>query len=252
MRSISEVDEDPVTLGVDRQRVAGTLLRPDVPVPGFLFIHGWGGDQEDDLGHAEDLARLGCICFTFDLRGHADSDADREKVTRQDGLDDVIAAYDYLAAQPLIDSDAIGVIGTSYGGYLAMLLTRERPVRWLAMRVPALYPDSDWEVPKAKLDKQAVQAYRERPPASADDRALSACTAFAGDVLVVASEQDDRIPPTAIAAIQAAFARANSFSHRVIHGASHAMRDPRHQRIYRRLLVGWIEDMVRDSRVTAD
>jgi dipeptidyl aminopeptidase/acylaminoacyl peptidase len=62
-------------------------------------------------------------------------------VTRQDGLDDVLAAYDYLASQPLIDKTAIGVIGTSYGGYLAMLLTAYRPVRWLAMRVPALYPD---------------------------------------------------------------------------------------------------------------
>jgi uncharacterized protein len=248
---LGEVEEDPVALAVDRQRVAGTLLRPEVPVPGFLFVHGWGGDQEDDLGDAEELARLGCVCFTFDLRGHADSDADKERVTRQDGLDDVIAAYDYLAAQPGIDPTAIGVIGTSYGGYLAMLLTRERPVRWLAMRVPALYPDADWDVPKAKLDKAAVRAYREHPPAAEQDRALSACADFPGDVLVVASERDDRIPPAAIAAIQAAFRRANSFSHRVIQGATHAMRDERHQRVYRRLLVSWIEDMVRASRLTA-
>ncbi|MBB3475362.1 S9 family peptidase [Sphingomonas sp. BK345] len=113
MSDLGEVEEDAVALAVDRQRVAGTLLRPEVPVPGFLFVRGWGGDQEDDLGDAEELARLGCVCFTFDLRGHADSDAEKERVTRQDGLDDVIAAYDYLAAQPGIDPTAIGVIGTS-------------------------------------------------------------------------------------------------------------------------------------------
>ena len=139
MTEPSEIDRDRIALAVNDQTVVGTLLRPEVPVPGFLFIHGWGGDQEEDLGHAEELARLGCICLTFDLRGHAGSDADKEQVTRQDGLDDAMAAYDHLAAQPLVDRGAIGVVGTSYGGYLAMLLTARRPVRWLAIRVSALY-----------------------------------------------------------------------------------------------------------------
>ncbi|KAK0357872.1 hypothetical protein LTR94_037682, partial [Friedmanniomyces endolithicus] len=81
-------------------------------------------------------------------------DADRNEVTRQNSLDDVVAAYDYLAAHPLIDAQAIGVIGTSYGGYLSALLTAERPIRWMALRVPALYPDEHWDTPKALLDKE--------------------------------------------------------------------------------------------------
>ena len=56
------------------------------------FIHGRGGDQAEYLVHAEEPAGLGCIYFTFDLRGHADNDADKERVTRQDGPDDVLAA----------------------------------------------------------------------------------------------------------------------------------------------------------------
>jgi dienelactone hydrolase len=219
----SEIDEGKVALQVGGQKIAGTLLKPEAPVPGFLFIHGWGGDQAEDLGHAEELARLGCICFTFDLRGHADSGADKDAVTRQDSLDDVLAAYDYLVAQPMIDRSAIGVVGTSYGGYLAMLLTALRPVRWLAMRVPALYPDEHWE---------------------------AACTKFRGDVLIVESEKDEQIPREALLSMQAAFRQANSLSHRIIHGATHAMRDPQHQRIYSTLLTGWIAEMVRASRLT--
>ena len=42
------------------------------------------------------------------------------------------------AAHPLIDAQAIGVIGTSYGGYLSALLTAERPIRWMALRVPEI------------------------------------------------------------------------------------------------------------------
>ncbi len=250
MTDLSEIDSDAVSLEVDRQKVAGTLLSPETPVPGFLFIHGWGGDQAEDLGHAEELARLGCICFTFDLRGHADSDADKERVTRQDGLDDVLAAYDYLASQPLIDTDAIGVVGTSYGGYLAMLLTAQRPVRWLAMRVPALYPDEHWDTPKSKLDKDVVRAYRKQPHEAGADRALSACADFRGDVLIVESEKDEQIPREAMISMQGAFRQANSLSHRIIHGATHAMRDVQHQRIYATLLTGWIEEMVRASRLT--
>jgi len=243
-----DVEEGRVRLAVDGQKLTGTLLTPEAPVPGFLFVHGWGGDQEEDLGLAEDLARLGCICFTFDLRGHAESDASRDEVTRQNGLDDVTAAYDYLASQPLIDPGAIGVIGTSYGGYLSALLTSIRDVRWLALRVPALYPNAHWEVPKAKLDKHAVRAYRQQLRTPQEDKALSACAAFEGDVLIVQSGKDDRIPPEVIASYQAAFKDANSFSHRIIAEATHAMRDPAHQRLYATLLINWVEEMVRASR----
>lgn len=248
MKDRADIQEGRVELAVDGQKLAGTLLKPEAPVPGLLFVHGWGGDQDEDLGHAEEIARLGCVCFTFDLRGHAESDARREEVTRQDGLNDVIAAYDFLAAQPLIDADAIGVIGTSYGGYLSALLTRDRPVRWLALRVPALYPDDDWDVPKARLNKDDVRAYREQIRSPREDRALAACEVFEGDVLIVQSGEDDRIPSEVILSYQAGFKRASSFTHRIIPGASHAMRDPVDQRVYATMLINWLEEMVRASR----
>jgi len=244
-----EIEEDRVLLRVSGQKVTGTLMQPDVPVPGFLFVHGWGGDQGEDIAQAEALTRLGCVCFTFDLRGHAGSDAERDGVTRQDGLEDVLAAYDQLASHPLVQTEGIGVIGTSYGGYLSALLTAHRPVRWLALRVPALYPDSEWDTPKARLDKEVVRRYRQEPQDEGNDRALSACAAFRGDALLVSSEHDEQIPREASVSYQAAFRNARSFSHRTILGATHAMRDEGHQRIYTRMLTGWIEDMVKSSRV---
>ena len=246
---LGAVDEDRVILKVDGQRISGTLLRPEVPVPGFLFVHGWGGDQGEDIAQAEELARLGCVCFTFDLRGPAGSDASQDEVTRQNSLDDVVTAYDYLASQPLVDRSAIGVVGTSYGGYLSALLTGVRPIRWLALRVPALYPDDHWDTPKARLDKAGVRAYRQRTHDEGQDRALTAASRFKGDVLMVESGEDEQIPREAIVSYQAAFRNALSVSHRTIPGASHALRDPRHQQVYTRILVGWIEEMVRASRV---
>ncbi|WP_347302181.1 alpha/beta fold hydrolase [Croceibacterium sp. TMG7-5b_MA50] len=242
------IEEGPVDFRIADQHLRGTLLTPDMLIPGFLFVHGWGGKQEDDLDCAEDIARLGCLCFTFDLRGHSASDAAKSEVTREDGLQDVIAAYDHLVSHPLVDRRAIGVIGVSYGAYLSTLLTAQRPVRWLALRVPALYPDKDWKTPKALLDKQKVWAYRNRFQTPRRDRALHACAEFEGDALIVESEFDNHVPHTAIASYMGAFQRASSLSHRVIRGADHAMRTPEHRQIYKTLLNRWVEEMVRTAR----
>src|SRR3712207_7596311 len=47
------------------------------------------------------------------------------------------SAYDALAGRPGVDADAIAVVGSSYGAYLAAVLTSLRPVRWLGLRAPA-------------------------------------------------------------------------------------------------------------------
>jgi esterase/lipase len=240
-----------LSIKVEDQPIEGTLLAPEKLIPGVLFIHGWGGTQEQDLTRAEEIARLGCICFTFDLRGHAKTDEQREKVTRDDGLTDVLAAYDFLCSQEMVDPSAIAVVGTSYGGYLATLLTTLRPVNWLALRVPALYPDKHWDYPKALLNKSEVFAYRSEFHRPEEDRALDACSVFEGDVLIVESEHDEHVPHTAIASFIAAFRRANSLSYRVMRGADHSLRDDSCRRAYNHLLVKWVEEMVRGARRTA-
>ncbi|MGI4881058.1 MAG: alpha/beta hydrolase family protein, partial [Janthinobacterium lividum] len=134
-------------IAVDNQHIEATLISPEMLVPGVLFIHGWGVDRETYSNRAHEISALGCICLLFDMRGHAATADQRDEVTREDNLADVVAAYDRLAAHPFVDPAAIAVVGSSYGGYLAAVLTGVRPVRWLGMRVPALYKDDDWLTP---------------------------------------------------------------------------------------------------------
>ncbi|MGO4863303.1 hypothetical protein ACTP2L_06950, partial [Campylobacter jejuni] len=75
----------------------------------------------------------------------------------------------------------------------------------------------------ALLDKEVVRAYRQQPQDERHDRALAACAGFRGDVLIVESEKDEQIPREAMLSYQSAFRNANSLSHRILHGASHAM-----------------------------
>lgn len=242
---------ETVDILVDDEHIAGTFLTPPTKLPGVLFVHGWGGSQARDLARARGIAGLGCICLSFDLRGHAQTLAQQQTVTREQNLRDLLAAYDLLAQHPNIDPSAIAVVGTSYGGYLAAILTSLRPVRWLAMRVPALYRDEDWAMPKRQLDREVLNRLRRSRVSPESNRALSACAAFKGDVLIVESEQDSFVPHETIMSYRAAFQQTHSLTHRIIVGADHALSDEGCQRAYTDILVGWATEMVVGGRLNS-
>ena len=120
----------------------------------------------------------------------------------------MLAAYDAAGGQPGVDASAIAVVGSSYGGYLAAILTSLRPVRWLGLRVPALYKDEDWDAAEA-----AARQGRSWPPTAGapcdpeENRALARLRGVRGRRAVVESEHDDVVPHPAIANYRAAFAR---------------------------------------------
>jgi dienelactone hydrolase len=239
---------DIIQISVDDQRIGGTLASPSTALPGVLFVHGWGGSQEQDLKCSHEIAALGCVCLTFDLRGHADTNAQRRNVSREQNLSDVLAAYDVLTGQTSVDSNAIGVVGSSYGGYLSAILTSLRPVRWLALRVPALYRDRGWQTPKADLDRKDLTLLRNSLVTPDQNRALAACAEFEGDALVVESEHDDYVPHSTITNYVSSFRKAHSITYRIIEGADHALTDPACQRAYDQRLVKWMTEMVQTAR----
>jgi uncharacterized protein len=241
--------DDVVDIAVDDQHIAGTVVSPGITIPGVLFVHGWGGSQEQYLARAAEVAALGCVCLTFDLRGHARTQSQNETVSREDNLRDLLAAYDVLAHQRSVDRSAIAVVGSSYGGYLAAILTSLRPVKWLALRVPALYKDTGWELPKRQLSKeQELDIYRRRAMGAEENRALRACAAFRGDVLIIESEHDHLVPHEVISNYREACTQAHSLTYRMIEGADHGLSEEPWQRAYTSILVNWVTEMVLGER----
>lgn len=241
--------EETVSIAVDSTRLAGTLVTPGTLIPGVLFIHGWGGDQQQYLARAREIAALGCLCLTFDLRGHAEHRGLFETVSRADNLQDALSAYDTLLRHRHIDPSAVAVVGSSYGGYLASILTSMRRVRWLALRAPALYYDDGWESPKLQLHKDHdLGAYRRSLVPMAGNRALQAIHAFEGDMLLIESERDDIVPRTTLSSFREAATRTRSLTYRCIAGADHGLTGEGDQHSYSTLLVGWLKEMIVGAR----
>jgi hypothetical protein len=237
-----------VDIAVDGKHIAGTLVGPDTMVPGVLLVHGWDGSQDQYIARAHEIASMGCICLTFDLRGHVRHQADRDTVTREDNLRDLLAAYDTLVGHPAVDPGAVAIVGSSYGGYLAAVATSLRRVRWLGLRVPALYRDADWHQPKNKLDRAQLRELRRQALDPQSNRALAACARFQGDVLIVESEHDTLVPHQTIKNYMQAFTQAQSVTYRMVTGADHALSEKEWQQTYTSLLVHWMTEMVLNAR----
>jgi len=190
--------------------------------------------------------------MAFDLRGHGRDSVEHDTVTRADNLADVLAAYDALAGWPGVNRHAVVIVGTSYGGYLAAIAIAFRPVRSLALRVPALYPDAQWDTPKNALSRRMLNEYRSVHHAPSGNRALEACKSFKGAALVVASGQDEILAPQSVQSFVNALGNAGSLETHTVAGADHALTDPTCQAQYAATLLNWLRSQIGRSAESAE
>lgn len=214
-----------VTFNVGKDKLRGQLFYPSDlkdKNPAVIFLHGWTSGQDRYADQAKDLTRLGAICLTFDLRGHGISDGDINNQTRQDFLDDVLAAMDLLTKDTKVDSKNITIIGSSFGSYLAVLLTRHRKVKNLILRVPANYPD-DLMGPIAEANRD--EAYKKIPQSynPKNNLALGALSEFIGNVLIIESGKDEIISPQTIKNYVNAVKDKSKLEHIVMKDAPHSL-----------------------------
>ena len=108
----------------------GLKLRGDIYTPegldsgekraAILLCHGYTGVK--DL-YLPDVARYlndaGYVAMTFDYKGWGDSEGSRTRLAPYSRVMDVQAGMTFLALQPEVDQDSIGLYGTSYGGSTA-------------------------------------------------------------------------------------------------------------------------------------
>jgi dienelactone hydrolase len=117
-------------------QIAGTLRRPrgQGPFPAILVLAGSNGQPRTGYYSIEDFVadhflRLGFIVLTFDKRGAGESTG----LDNDNGVELVAAAaFRFLAAEPDVDANRLGIWGMSQGGIIApKIATLDRGVRFI-------------------------------------------------------------------------------------------------------------------------
>lgn len=229
--------------------IEGTIVAPEVIKPNnpaILFIHGWRSNESGNIARAKALAEIGYLCLTFNLRGHGSSGGDIKNLTRQDFLNDTISAYNYLAGYEKVDSEKIGVIGSSFGGYLGAILTGKKPVRWLALRAPAMYADRGFEnIPQVKISNTSeTRDIRRKELNYSDTFALSAIHEYPHEILLIESENDEVVPHLTIQNYAIAVKYNSKLTEIVISGAEHKILTEKAKKAYIDILVNWFKDKI--------
>jgi pimeloyl-ACP methyl ester carboxylesterase len=93
--------------------------------PGIIWLGGFRSDMEGTKAQAVDAwaARAGRSCLRFDYFGHGRSSGDFLKGTISRWKEDALAVLDALTSGPQI------LVGSSMGGWIAMLAAKSRPQR---------------------------------------------------------------------------------------------------------------------------
>jgi uncharacterized protein len=85
----------------------------------IVLLPGAGSTRDEELDHAEVLARHGYGVLLLDVRGHGGSDG-HAMLWGWDGDADVAAAMTFLLARPDVVDGRVGVVGMSMGGEQAL------------------------------------------------------------------------------------------------------------------------------------
>ena len=169
--STSRGEEKVLDLVHGTERVPAALQLPAGAdaAPAVLLLHGFSSSKErmtQSVGRA--LQQRGVASLALDLPFHGERDGGRDEIPYRNPLALVAAwttavresreAIAWLAAQPEVDGERIGVIGYSLGGFLALMTAAEEPaVRAVTLAAAGDLPDS---TPYAALVRRAVDPLR--------------------------------------------------------------------------------------------
>jgi dipeptidyl aminopeptidase/acylaminoacyl peptidase len=116
------MSSQPVSFYSEGTRLSGDLFLPDDLAPnetraGIVLCHGYTGVRNLYLPDiAAILNAAGYVVLTFDYKGWGDSDGPKTRLAPYGRVIDSQAALTFLATQPMVEADRLGIYGTSYGG----------------------------------------------------------------------------------------------------------------------------------------
>src|SRR5258705_1716993 len=121
------MSEDNVTFPSAGLKLSGNVRVADGLKPGekrgaFLVLHGFGSNKDSSnvLAPAKVLTELGYVTLRFSMRGCGDSEGELGRVICLEQVEDTRNALTFLASHPAVDPERIAVVGSSFGGAVAV------------------------------------------------------------------------------------------------------------------------------------
>ena len=137
--------EDNVTFASAGLRLSGSVRVPDGLKPGekraaFLVLHGFGSNKDSSnvMAPTKVLAELGYVTLRFSMRGCGDSEGELGRVICLEQVEDTRNALTFLAQHPAVDPKRIALVGSSFGGAVAVYAGGVDP------RVAAVISNGGW------------------------------------------------------------------------------------------------------------
>lgn len=174
----------------------------------ILSLIGWSANRKNynDILSAM-CEKTGKSALVFDYSGHGDSQFDVNLTRPAQHFLEVICVFDWIKEK--YPHAKVTVMGTSYGGYLAVQLTKYRAFENLILRVPAIYQPSEFYTLNGVINSEAgwaaKDAYRRNVEALKKHPLLARAASFAGKTLVVVHENDEQVPKETTDAYVSAF-----------------------------------------------
>jgi alpha-beta hydrolase superfamily lysophospholipase len=133
MARLREVSAVPPSETGEHAGLAYALWKPEAASAGVVVLHGAGSAKESHFDFARELDAAGIAALLFDARGHGASDGPMDGRPVAD-----IVAMSELLRERIGDPDAaIGLRGSSMGGYLALVGAEPARARAIVAICPA-------------------------------------------------------------------------------------------------------------------
>lgn len=188
----------------------------------LAILPGYSSSKARQRIHAELMVELtGTNALVVNFSGHGNSPFELRDTRPAQHFLELIYVFDWLTEQ--YPSAEISVSGSSYGGFLAVQLTKYRRFKNLVLRAPAIYkPAAFYDPWSSRIDNEVaydkeLHEYRTDSDALAKHPLLARAASFEGSTLVVVHENDEIVPKETtdayIAAFKADSVVAKGFAH---------------------------------------